>query len=263
MKNDKKMSKSGMIGFLKDKFDSLKDEKLTDTIADVLGKVTNDSKSVSAEILANLVADVQDALSSASPIAENQANPDAKKRPLKKSKAKNEKPEEAQDNPTEDSDEPKKTKKTVSKKPDEEKKVEKPATPTVEDESRVVPVAKFFPEKFVNETGSYVVDLEIDSIEKLQKAMEAGKSIVIANYWNKRALQQFSYDQLGLLKKRVTEFPNDLDLLQVVYISDDSRFLYAISLYTEIIWVYESKEFKVYEGLRFSSGVEFNLYTKE
>jgi hypothetical protein len=111
----------------------------------------------------------------------------------------------------------------------------------VEDANKIIPLAKSFPETFANESGTYKAEMTIENIPDLLKAITEKKAdIVIANYWNKRALKQFDYDQLGILKKRPTEFPNDLDLLKVVYISNDSRFLYALSLYTEMICCFES-----------------------
>ena len=122
-------------------------------------------------------------------------------------------------------------------------------------------LAKVFPTEVVVEGDTYKIATDIDSMSDLKKAFDKGSEIVIAMLWTKRHLRQFPYG-IPELHGDVKEFPNDLDLAQAIYMSDDLKVMYAVSVYTDNCSTFLSKDIPQYEGLRFSNGMEFQIYIK-
>lgn len=122
-------------------------------------------------------------------------------------------------------------------------------------------LAKVFPTEVVVEGESFKIATDINSMSDLKKAFDKGSEIVIAMLWTKRHLKQFPYG-IPELHSDVSEFPNDLDLAQAIYMSDDLKVMYAVSVYTDNCSTFLSKDIPQYEGLRFSNGMEFQIYIK-
>lgn len=122
-------------------------------------------------------------------------------------------------------------------------------------------LAKVFPTEVVVEGDTYKIAKDINSMSDLKKAFDKGSEIVIAMLWTKRHLKQFPYG-IPELHSDVSEFPNDLDLAQAIYMSDDLKVMYAVSVYTDNCSTFLSKDIPQYEGLRFSNGMEFQIYIK-
>lgn len=122
-------------------------------------------------------------------------------------------------------------------------------------------LAKVFPTEVVVEGDTYKIATDIDSMSDLKKAFDKGSEIVIAMLWTKRHLRQFPYG-IPELHGDVKEFPNDLDLAQAIYMSDDLKVMYAVSVYTDNCSTFLAKDIPQFEGLRFSNGMEFQIYIK-
>ena len=106
--------------------------------------------------------------------------------------------------------------------------------------------------------SKYQIAHDIDSMEKLVEAFNNEETIVFAMYWSKRHLQQFPYFNGDF--KAPKEFPLDLDIASCMYVSDDNVVAYAVSLYTDGCYMFKPNDFKEYDGVRFSGGIEFQIY---
>ena len=106
--------------------------------------------------------------------------------------------------------------------------------------------------------SKYHIAHDIDSMEKLVEAFNNEETIVFALYWSKRHLQQFPYFNGDF--KAPKEFPLDLDIASCMYVSDDNVVAYAVSLYTDGCYMFKPNDFKEYDGVRFSGGIEFQIY---
>lgn len=168
------------------------------------------------------------------------------------------------------------TKKTVKKSGKADKKTNKTTKKTTDKKESPVKVLKSnskhetelaeqFPKTLDLDGATYKVNLDIESIEDLSKAVYGDeKELVFAFYWNKRHLRQFNYDPSKVSTKKIKEFPNDLDITTPIYISEDSKNVaYLVSVYSEVLMFVTNDELKVEEqGLRFCKGVEFSIYEK-
>ena len=130
---------------------------------------------------------------------------------------------------------------------------------TVQTEELVL--AKMFPKEIEVEGETYKVATNINNMEALKKAYEKGAEVVIAVYWTERHLKQFQYG-IPEIHQDVTKFKDDLDLAQTVYLADDGKVLYAVSVYTDNCYTILGSEIPQYEGLRFFNGAEYQIYVK-
>lgn len=130
---------------------------------------------------------------------------------------------------------------------------------TVQTEELVL--AKMFPKEIEVEGETYKVATNINTMEALKKAYEKGAEVVIAVYWTERHLKQFQYG-IPEIHQDVTKFKDDLDLAQTVYLADDGKVLYAVSVYTDNCYTILGREIPQYEGLRFFNGAEYQIYIK-
>lgn len=134
-------------------------------------------------------------------------------------------------------------------------------TPKAMPGKKSVQLAELFPESLEVEGETYTLAADIKDMKALHKALTDGADLIFAFYWSKRHLSQFSYfnDILG----HPESFDNDLDLSNVIYISDEYKVAYAVSLYTEGVYSVFPNEIKETDGLRFASGIEFQIYIKK
>lgn len=147
-------------------------------------------------------------------------------------------------------------KKEVKKDTKKETNLSKPKT---------MEIAIEFPDSFKSSIGQVTLREDIKDIKDFSKKIENGDNLVLGVFWNKRTLKQFEYDVVGILGKDEypKEFPNDLDLLDVYYASD--KVVYAISIYTECHYTFVKDTFNIdpETGLRYSSGLEFQVYENQ
>ena len=106
----------------------------------------------------------------------------------------------------------------------------------------------------------YEIAHDIKTLADLRKAFEADETIVFAMYWSKRHLAQFPYFD-GKFDVP-TEFPNDVDLASCIYVSDEDTVAYAVSMYTEGCYMIMENDLKEFDGIRFSGGIEYQIYRK-
>jgi hypothetical protein len=138
--------------------------------------------------------------------------------------------------------------------------------PKVETETQVSVKQKIlaskFPAEYKSDLGNLKLNTTIKSMEDLYKAVvDEGKDIVFAFYWSPRHLAQFTYDADNIAgKKKFKNFPNDLDLSKAVYVSEEGKVAYAVSLYSEVIYAVQPDDLVIENGLRFCKGCEYNLY---
>lgn len=125
---------------------------------------------------------------------------------------------------------------------------------------KTVDLASAFPKTLDTEDGHFELAEDIKTMEDLHTALGNDEEIVFAYYWTKRHLKQFPYfgDWVG----HPTEFKDDLDLCTTIYVSDEHKVSYQISMYTEAIYTILPTDFEVIEGVRTSGGIEYQIYRK-
>lgn len=154
----------------------------------------------------------------------------------------------------------KSAKKTGAEKP--VKKTQKGEAVEVLEESKkqLQQRAKKFPAKIDVQGESYEVAMDITSMDKLYDAVNADEDILLAFYYPKRNIKQFGYfnNILGTPKS----FENDLDLASVLYISEEKKVAYAISVYMEAPYTILPEDFEIVDDVRISGFNEFEIYRK-
>ena len=134
-------------------------------------------------------------------------------------------------------------------------------TPVRTVQTQELVLAKMFPKEIEVEGETYKVATNINNMEALKKAYEKGAEVVIAVYWTERHLKQFQYG-IPEIHQDVKKFKDDLDLAQTIYLADDGKVLYAVSVYTDNCYTILGSEIPQYEGLRFFNGAEYQIYVK-
>lgn len=125
---------------------------------------------------------------------------------------------------------------------------------------KAVPLAEMFPSTLTVGEETYEIARDIETMEDLYNALNDEQEIVLAYYWNKRHLKQFPY-YMGLLGQPKS-FENDLDLATVIYVSDEKRIAFSVSMYTEAPYSLLPVDLKEEDGLRFADGIEYQIYRK-
>lgn len=248
MKDLKKLTKKGLVEYLKTAEDKVDDSSLVDRIVYTLSKA---SSTLKADIL-DLANEVQNTLEAQKIVgAIENSTKDEEEIDIKKI-------------PKEDKGKkkikPKSKKKVEPKKEVEPKKKVEPKS--VKGNGSKKELAENFPKEVLVGEEKYSINFELKTIEDIVKALEEGTKIVFAFYWTKRHLKQFPYDMYGICTKSVKEFPQDLDLAQVIYPTRENTALYVVSLYTDILHIVLKDDMETLENMRFCNGVEYNIYTK-
>ena len=126
------------------------------------------------------------------------------------------------------------------------------------DAKKAVQLAKAFPPSLTVGESNYELAEDINSMEDLYNALENDEEIVFAYYWTQRHLKQFDYFAGWLGQPKF--FDQDLDLATTMYVSDEGKVSYQVSMYTEAVYTILPKDFEVTDGVRFASGIEFQIY---
>lgn len=156
-----------------------------------------------------------------------------------------------------DSDDKKKLKPKKSGKKKTKKKPKKKAS-GIKIKTETVQVD--IPDTFEAEgIGKVKVNTELETIEEVKEARENGNNnLIFATLWTKKHLKKYDYDRIGLGADVSDGFPNDLDLLVPVFVSENIA--YAVSLYTDMVFYFKPNSFEVDEhGARVTSGMEWVL----
>ena len=134
-----------------------------------------------------------------------------------------------------------------------------------------LPVAVMFPAEFeVRDLGKLkAVPDKYKTIADISKAIESGKQFYIATYWTARQIKEYSYAEVNAVKP-IKAFPNDLDILEPVYSCDTVERIWAVSIYTDAMFRFDSDCIQHIEDtnpytkekfrVRVSNGMEFELY---
>lgn len=165
----------------------------------------------------------------------------------------------------------------VEEEPKEEKKAEKTAkksskgakksTPkkdgvteleSATSSDKAVQMAKMFPKTLEVGDTKYELAEDVKTLDDLYKALGDDEEIVFAYYWTKRHLKQFEY--FGGWLGQPKSFDNDLDLATAIYVSDEKKVSYQVSMYTEAIYTILPTDFEEVDGVRVAGGIEYQIY---
>lgn len=127
---------------------------------------------------------------------------------------------------------------------------------------RELPTALAFPERFQDLGMVLEAAHDIQSIKDLREALERQETFILAFYWSKRHLKQYQYFYDIFTPK---SFVNDMDLAQLIYVSDEDRIAYATSLYTDAMYSLFPKSIPEDEeanNIRYCEGIEYQMYRK-
>lgn len=126
------------------------------------------------------------------------------------------------------------------------------------DSEKAVQLAKAFPKTLEVGDSKYELAEDIKTLDDLYEALNKDEEIVFAYYWTKRHLKQFSY--FGGWLGQPKSFDNDLDLATAIYVSDEKKVSYQVSMYTEAIYTILPTDFEEVDGVRVAGGIEYQIY---
>ena len=160
---------------------------------------------------------------------------------------------------TQGAEEKKAPKKSLSgkKKPATKKEGVTDLEPTTSSD-KAVQLAKMFPKTIEVGDAKYELAEDIKTLEDLYEALNKDEEIVFAYYWTKRHLKQFDYFMGWLGQPK--SFDNDLDLATAIYVSDEKKVSYQVSMYTEAIYTILPTDFEETDGVRVAGGIEYQIY---
>lgn len=276
MKITAKATKEQLKGFINDNIKAVKakDKDLYDRIKYAGDMAKKDDSKVTKKDLMDLAKEMLkllgDKCSVASlevgepvaPVAENSVKKLSKGKKKADEKVEEKAEEKVPEKPESEKEEEKVDTKKSAKKSSGNKK-EQPKKDGVTDledvnNDKAVQMAKTFPKTITVGDDKYEMATDIKTIEDLHKAISDEQEIVFAFYWTKRHLRQFPYfnGYFGQPKS----FDNDLDLATAIYVSDEMKVAYMISMYTEAYYMTLPEDFEEVDGVRFSNGIEFQIY---
>lgn len=245
-----KMNKEQMVQFLDEHFNEVTDKNLQERITYTANAWKKDHDSVKLSDLRPLVKEVEALL----PEEESKPAPaNSTKKTLKKSSKKEE--------PKTEETAPKEEKKAPAKKPVAKKSEKKSAVQKSEQKGTNFDLAGMFEETITTEIGTLTKAQDIKTFADLRKALENEEEIYFAIYWTERLLRQFNYVGTIETVKKPKNFPNDLDLVSCIYLSDEDKLAVGISSYTDMPYIIQPKDMTITEdGFRYTSNMEFELY---
>ena len=142
--------------------------------------------------------------------------------------------------------------------------------------SNFLPVAKMFPEElsFEAEDGEKTlirVHEKYHSMDEVREAINNGVTLFIAAYWTRAHIKKYGYQEMFyLMNGAPTNFPDDLDILNIVVACDTMDRVFAMSTYTEAMYRFDKPDFEPVEDedpadgskftVRVSNGMEFEVY---
>lgn len=239
-----------MVQFLDEHFNEVTDKNLQERITYTANAWKKDHDSVKLSDLRPLVKEVEALL----PEEESKPAPaNSTKKTLKKSSKKEE--------PKTEETAPKEEKKAPAKKPVAKKSEKKSAVQKSEQKGTNFDLAGMFEETITTEIGTLTKAQDIKTFADLRKALENEEEIYFAIYWTERLLRQFDYVGTIETVKKPKNFPNDLDLVSCIYLSDEDKLAVGISSYTDMPYIIQPKDMTITEdGFRYTSNMEFELY---
>ena len=252
------------------------DKNLYDQMAYTSDMMKKDEKKVTRRDLVDLVKDVMKALGdkfvepalaqeTPTPAVQPQAENAVKKLTKgvsKKQEMKPAKEEPAKDESTEEQGAEKAPKKSLGKKSTTKKSKEGVTDlESATSSDKAVQLAKMFPKEISVGDDTYELAEDIKTFDDLYSALDKDEDIVFAYYWTKRHLKQFDYFMGWLGQPK--SFDNDLDLATAMYVSDEKKVAYQISMYTEAVYTILPTDFDEVDGVRVAGGIEYQIYRKK
>lgn len=264
MKITTKTTKEQLRTFLEENILAVTDKNLGDRVAYAL-KVNDDK--ITRRDLVDLVKEVTKNLGESVETPES-VEPKAENSVKKLAKGVSKKqevpvPEESESEETAEETETKEEAPVEEKKPKKKlgSKKDKPVKEGVkstEASKKSVQMATMFPKTLEVGDSKYELAEDIKTLDDLYEALGKDEEIVFAYYWTKRHLKQFPY--FGGWLGQPKSFDNDLDLATAIYVSDEKKVSYQVSMYTEAIYTILPADFEESEGIRMAGGIEYQIY---
>lgn len=223
-KNPKAVSKTDLVGFVKE---------IANLLGDAMRDVVTPAPAVAAEN------SVKPKLSTGKKSTENKAQEET---PAKEEKAPATKKAPA--------------KKDAPKKSEPEQKKSLKKAPAMPDRA----TAESFPEELSVGDSAYTLAHDITDMGALLKAINDEQDIVFAFFWTPGLIKS-AYGATGLAAPK--KFDNDLDLASTLYVSDECKVCYSLSMYTEVLYQIMPEAFEEIDGVRYSAGIEFQIYRQK
>ena len=267
-----KTTKKGLIEFIRESVNTVKEENLLSRIAYTLKGVEKNEADVPKSDLYDLAKEIMSLVAPAPQLVavENSPKPKlGKKKTVAETTAETEEVEtEAETEEVAPAPEKKTTKKVASKK---EKAEPAKVVATEGLTKKDLPMARIFPKEIDHESLGKLVACpdKYHTIQEIREAIEADKNLIFACYWTKRHIKEFSYAQSYEVPVPKGGFPHDLDTLQALYVCEGIDRIYALSTYTEAMFRFIEDdlvptECEANDGskfmMRYSAGLEFEIY---
>lgn len=248
------------------------DKNLYDQMVYTSDMMKKDQKKVTRKDLVDLVKDVikslgdkfvEPALAQETPVetVQPQAENAVKKLAKGVSKKQEMKEEPAKEESKEEQGAEKAPKKSLDKKSTKKSKEGVTDLEPATSSDKAVQLAKMFPKEISVGDDTYELAEDIKTFDDLYTALEKDEEIVFAYYWTKRHLKQFDYFMGWLGQPK--SFDNDLDLATAMYVSDEKKVAYQISMYTEAVYTILPTDFEEVDGVRVAGGIEYQIYRKK
>jgi hypothetical protein len=269
-----KTNKQGMVEYLEhiDQTDKRITKSLKDRIVYTLNAAKKSIQDVDRASLTDLINDISAVLvpvTAPAPI-EGSLKPatkteDKKTAPKLGSRKSNETPKEEAPAPE-------------APKADDKKKLgaKKPTVDSVPAASSVgkenLPSAKMFPTDIEHKDLGKLISCKgmLENYKDVVKALEGDITLYFACYWTKLHIKKYEYEASRRVKAPKEGFPFDLDLAVAVVPCENIERLYAMSMYTEAMFVFEGEDLEPVKSedprggdtysVRVSSGMEFEIY---
>lgn len=116
-----------------------------------------------------------------------------------------------------------------------------------------------FPKEITLGDNTYQLCPEVKTMKQFKAEVQKGTGFIFTFYWTQRLLRQYEYAG-GEFNVPKEGFENDLDIATPIYVSDNDIVVYCISAVTESLYQVMPDHFEEFEGVRYSRGIEFQLY---
>lgn len=151
--------------------------------------------------------------------------------------------------------------KTVVKKTTKKSPVKEDGVTTLDESAKVVQQrASKMPNHITYGDQRYELATDINSMDDLHRVMTESdeNEVIFAFYFPKRNIRQFGY--FGNILGTPKSFKDDLDITSVIYVSDEKKVAYTVSLYTEAVYTIIPEDFNKDDGVRIAGYCEFEIY---
>ncbi len=272
----KKMSKDEAVKFLSA---TLVDVAKTD---DGLAKRVDYALTHKTKATVSDLADLVDEVKTVLDVATTKTKPEQKKPTKKPVVEKSEKPAVKQENKTNKTEGNKVIKKST-KKP-QEKKSEEQSVQTAPTLGNALPTAKIFPTTIKDGSGNewQSAPFNFQNMDELFAYIQGEpdengeynnpRAIVFATYWTEAMIKKYNYAAAFLVPNKVVpkKFTYDLDILELVFLCDNIKRLYAKSTLTDAVYFFDPIEIAPIKEknpitneeylIRVSNGMEYEIY---